>query len=83
MLLTGGSAGSPFSPCIPTIVWKVWRHQMGNEEAVNRQNNGEKKKDKITNIDIQNITQNTNDRAKLSPTDEPMCSRRVGSSELH
>ena len=59
---------------------------MGNEEAVNRQNNGQKIKDKITNIDIQNITQNTNDRAKqtpLSPTDEPMCSRRVGSSEPH
>ena len=53
---------------------------MGNEEAVNRQNNGQKKKDKITNIDIQNITQNTNDRAKLSPTDELICSRSVGSS---
>jgi tRNA G37 N-methylase TrmD len=40
---------------------KVWRYQGGNSEAVNRradiQHSGQKKKEQITNNDLQNITQ--------------------------
>ena len=43
-----------------------------------RQHNGQKKKDKRTNNDLQNITNKT--RTPLKTAGEPMCSGRVGSS---
>ena len=49
---------------------------------MDRQHNGQKKKNKMTNKDLQNITQKTKDRATQTPIktgDELRCSRRVGS----
>ena len=49
----------------------------------NRQHNGQKKKDKSTNNNLQNITHKTKDRVTrtpLKPGGELMCSRRVSSS---
>ena len=48
-----------------------------------RQHNGQKKKDKGTNSDLQNTTQKTKDRTIRNPLntrDELMCSRRVRNS---
>ena len=51
-------------------------------KSTDRQHNGQMKKDKITNNDLQNTTQKTRDRAKRIPQktrDELMCSRRINS----
>jgi hypothetical protein len=49
---------------------------------MDRQHNGQKKKNKMTNTDLQNITQKTKDRATRTPIkheDELRCSGKEGS----
>jgi hypothetical protein len=56
---------------------------IGSRKSKDRQHNAQKKKDKNTNIDLQNFTQKTKDRTKRTPLkteSELRSSGRVGSS---
>jgi hypothetical protein len=44
-------------------VWRYQREVIRIRKSKNRQHNGQKKQDKMTNNDLQNTTQKTKDRA--------------------
>jgi hypothetical protein len=64
---------------------RVWRYKRNNHicKSKDRRHNGQKKKDKRTNNDLQNTTQKSKDQATWTPLrtgDELRCSGRVCSS---
>ena len=69
-----------------SILRRVWRYQNGNQNRKSkkdRQHNGQKKKYKRTNNDLQNFTHKTKDRVtqtSLKTGDEFRCSVRESSS---
>jgi hypothetical protein len=74
--------------CVHLVyIRKVWRYQRGDKTRTSkedRQHNGQQKKYKGTNNDLQNTAQKTNDQATrtpLKPEGELRCSGRVGSSD--
>ena len=69
--------------CYVRKVWRYQREVIRSRKSKDRQHNAQKKNDKETNNDLQNITTKTKDRATWSPLKtggELRCSGRLSSS---